>query len=189
MAMLNRQCSIGILSWIASIGVHTLLGISLIGTQPLATIPNQQLVRPQHIMIKVDAQPPPLADQHTKPHTDQKIESSSTPNIAISPKHHAIAITPPIAPNYLNNPPPVYPLRARKNHHQGTVILDIRVSSTGKATQIKILKSSGHKSLDQSAKRSVMTWTFISARKNNTPVEGHIEIPITFKLENQTSSG
>ena len=167
-------------------GTH-LLGIALVGTQPLTTIPNQQLVRPQHIMIKVLAKPP-LEDQHKNHYTDQKIESTSTPNIAISPKHQSIAITPPIAPNYLNNPSPVYPLRARKNHHQGTVILDIRVSSTGKATQIKVLKSSGHKSLDQSAKRSVMSWTFISA-KNNTPVEGHIEVPITFKLENQTSSG
>lgn len=186
-ALLNNQYSIRVISWLISIGFHLLLLVAM--TSSSATVPNQQLVRQQPIAVMI-YEPTPGFNDHTEAPVDVPIQSPISSNITVSSSNNQLAaIVTPVAPNYLDNPIPMYPLRARKKGHEGTVILDITVSPNGEPTQIKILKSSGYNSLDQSAKQSVMQWTFISAKKNNRPIEANVEVPITFELGHDNSSG
>ncbi|RYG02715.1 MAG: energy transducer TonB [Chitinophagaceae bacterium] len=83
---------------------------------------------------------------------------------------------------YLNNPPPVYPEAAQEKGWEGTVILSVLVQPDGKAKTVEIKTSSGRKILDQAATQTVQRWTFVPARKGETPVEGWVEVPIDFRL-------
>ena len=85
---------------------------------------------------------------------------------------------------YLNNPPPVYPEAAQEKGWEGTVILSVLVQPDGKAKTVEIKTSSGRKILDQAATQTVQRWTFVPARKGETPVEGWVEVPIDFRLSN-----
>ena len=85
---------------------------------------------------------------------------------------------------YLNNPPPVYPEAAQEKGWEGTVILSVLVQPDGKAKTVEVKTSSGRKILDQAATQTVQRWTFVPARRGETPVEGWVEVPIDFRLSN-----
>lgn len=92
------------------------------------------------------------------------------------------AITKPIAANYLNNPQPHYPLRARKNGYQGTVLLDVAVQTNGKPRSIRLARSSGYDILDDIALETVRQWEFIPARQGRELIEASVEVPIKFQM-------
>jgi len=92
------------------------------------------------------------------------------------------AITKPVAANYLDNPPPTYPEKARLNKHQGTVLLDVLVEKEGSPKTIAIHTSSGYRSLDQAAVSAVKRWKFEPARRGRKQVEATVTIPVIFKL-------
>lgn len=92
------------------------------------------------------------------------------------------AITKPVAANYLDNPPPTYPEKARLNKHQGTVLLDVLVEKEGSPKTIAIHTSSGYRSLDQAAVSAVKRWKFEPARRGSKRVEATVTIPVIFKL-------
>jgi protein TonB len=86
-------------------------------------------------------------------------------------------------PNYRENSPPAYPLLARRRNYQGTVLLDVLVRQDGTVGSIKLARSSGHKSLDQSAMRGVREWTFHPGKKGGEAVEMWVKVPIRFRLK------
>ena len=92
------------------------------------------------------------------------------------------AITKPIPANYLNNPEPHYPLRARRKGYQGTVLLDVIVQTDGSPKLVKLLRSSGHEILDNTALETVKNWKFVPARRGAKYVEAGVEVPITFRI-------
>jgi len=61
-------------------------------------------------------------------------------------------------------PKPDYPSSARRAGHQGTVSLSFVVGSNGRVSSIRVTKSSGHRSLDSEALRTVSKWRFEPAR-------------------------
>jgi len=83
---------------------------------------------------------------------------------------------------YLNNSSPGYPSRAKRRRMQGEVILQVLVSKLGKALAVEIVKSSGYKLLDKTAKKSVQDWRFVPAYSGSDPVEATVLVPIEFKL-------
>jgi protein TonB len=85
-------------------------------------------------------------------------------------------------PNYKENAPPSYPMLARRRHYEGTVLLDILVRRDGTVGSVRLAQSSGHESLDQSAIREVMKWTFYPGKKGDEPLEMWVTIPIRFQL-------
>lgn len=124
------------------------------------------------------------------------IEKSSVPTPSIaSPK----AIAPPVqtmappalepivkaiyASPSLNNPPTHYPPEALRRHWEGVVILDIQVLANGTAGEIKIVSSSGHESLDESAVTQVKNWRFMPAHRGNKSVDDWVRVPIKFKFK------
>ncbi len=92
-------------------------------------------------------------------------------------------VQPVFSASYLNNPPPAYPLAARRRGHQGTVIVRAEISSDGDCRQAALKKGSGHPLLDKAAMEAVRKWRFVPAKRGNTAITAWVEVPITFKLE------
>ena len=86
---------------------------------------------------------------------------------------------------YLQNPKPPYPPLAFRLRLEGKVTLLAEVNADGRAGQVKILESSGHELLDQSALSTVKQWKFTPARKDGVIVTQAVRIPITFSLKNR----
>lgn len=85
---------------------------------------------------------------------------------------------------YLSNPPPVYPLSARRRGIEGTVLVRAEVSAEGACLRADLKKSSGAEMLDQAALEAVRKWRFVPARRGAVAVVAWVEVPVTFKLEN-----
>jgi protein TonB len=85
--------------------------------------------------------------------------------------------------SYLNNPPPVYPLAARRRGHEGTVIVRVEIGSDGGCRQAALKQGSGHALLDRAAVDAVRKWRFVPAKRGDTALTAWVEVPITFKLE------
>lgn len=84
---------------------------------------------------------------------------------------------------YLRNPAPEYPDRAKRRRMQGTVLLDVAVTPSGKAAEVNVAQSSGFTLLDESAQETVSGWTFIPAKRGAELVAARVMVPIEFKLE------
>ena len=85
---------------------------------------------------------------------------------------------------YLSNPPPAYPLAARRRGIEGTVLIRSEVSATGECLRAELKKTSGHEMLDHAALEAVKKWRFVPAKRGSQAVVAWVEVPITFKLEN-----
>lgn len=85
---------------------------------------------------------------------------------------------------YLSNPPPAYPLAARRRGVEGTVLVRAEVAAGGECLRAELKKSSGAEVLDQAALEAVKKWRFVPAKRGSQAVVAWVEVPITFKLEN-----
>jgi protein TonB len=85
--------------------------------------------------------------------------------------------------NYLKNPRPPYPSRALREGWEGTTVLRVQVSPTGKPGTIQVQKSSGRSVLDDAALEAVKYWSFTPATQGGNPISGWVTVPIVFKLQ------
>lgn len=85
--------------------------------------------------------------------------------------------------DYLDNPPPPYPLLARRLGEQGRVVLRVLVNAVGRPEEVQIRTSSGHPLLDEAARDTVRRWKFVPARRGSEAVPAWVLIPISFNLE------
>lgn len=76
--------------------------------------------------------------------------------------------------------PPIFPQDAMSGHIGGTVILMVKVGSDGVAKDIKVLESSGVRSLDVAAIKAAYKWRYFPAVKDDRPVEGYAKVPVSF---------
>lgn len=93
------------------------------------------------------------------------------------------AVPPSFNAAYLRNPPPRYPLIARRNGEQGTVTLRVVVTREGTAGSVAVEKTSGSAALDGAALATVKEWRFVPAQQNGQPVEAPVLVPIVFRLQ------
>lgn len=158
----------------------------------------------------VPLQPPqPKVERQPKPVMEKAI-SAPTPVPVLQPvAEHAVqqapvAVAPPSPPTpapaqpaaepviepprynaaYLSNPPPAYPLAARRRGVEGTVLVRAEISAGGECQRAELKKTSGHEMLDQAALEAVKKWRFVPAKRGSQAVVAWVEVPITFKLEN-----
>jgi protein TonB len=87
-------------------------------------------------------------------------------------------------PDYLRNPPPVYPEPSRLAKQEGTVVLEVIVDSQGLPDGVSVQTSSGFSLLDQSAVNAVQTWRFRPASLGGMKIKSHVLVPVLFQLHN-----
>lgn len=153
--------------------------------------------------------PPPKLERQLKPVVEKAI-SAPTPVPVMQPvaeqaaQQAPVAVAPPAPPSpaplqpaaepviepprynaaYLSNPPPAYPLAARRRGVEGTVLVRAEISAGGECQRAELKKTSGHEMLDQAALEAVKKWHFLPAKRGSQAVVAWVEVPITFKLEN-----
>lgn len=81
------------------------------------------------------------------------------------------------------NPAPSYPQEARRRGQEGRVVLRVTISPVGEARSVRVLRSSGYERLDRAAREAVARWRFEPARRAGRPVEGLLDVPVVFRLE------
>ena len=107
------------------------------------------------------------------------------PEPAAAPVQAPVAVTPPVFnADYLENPPPGYPLQSRRAGEQGRLLLRVLVNVDGRAEEVQIHSSSGFRRLDDSARQTVGGWCFVPARRGPFNVPAWVLIPISFRLDN-----
>lgn len=82
-----------------------------------------------------------------------------------------------------SNPDPEYPEEAKADRLQGRVVLSIRVGVDGRVESLKVSRSSGVKSMDESAMRTVKDWRFEPAKRFGRPIVMEIRHAIRFEFQ------
>jgi protein TonB len=77
---------------------------------------------------------------------------------------------------------PAYPASARSLGIQGTTLLHVLVSDTGRVAEVVVKQSAGHPDLDRAATDAVRRWRFEPARRGTEPVEMWVQLPFEFRL-------
>lgn len=184
----------------------------IVPPKPLPVVQVSLVAPPVPLEPRVTPPPPPKVERQPKP-VMQKAVSVPTPVPVMQPvAEHAVQQAPvavatpsPPAPSppapakpapepviepprynadYLSNPPPAYPLAARRRGIEGTVLVRAEISAGGECQRAELKKTSGHEMLDQAALEAVKKWRFVPAKRGSQAVVAWVEVPITFKLEN-----
>ncbi|HSD60344.1 MAG TPA: energy transducer TonB [Burkholderiales bacterium] len=157
--------------------------------EPAAVRPRPQhhpQPRPQPLAEQEPAPAPALDEAPAPPAVVTAPQSSGAPQVAAPPAEppKPIPVTPPLYnAAYLSNPPPDYPVAARRRGQEGTVLLSVLVSEAGLPKEIRLAKSSGTPVLDEAALEAVKGWKFVPARQGAQSVAAWVEVPIRFRLE------
>jgi periplasmic protein TonB len=148
---------------------------------PLA-VPREE--RSTFVAPAVPVAPPAPPEPSAAPAPVARAEPSAP---AIAPAPQALRPAPVSPPSfnaaYLRNPPPRYPLIARRNGEQGTVTLRVLVTRDGAPGSVVLEKTSGWPSLDAAALATVKEWRFVPAQQNGQPVDAPVLVPIVFRLQ------
>lgn len=64
-------------------------------------------------------------------------------------------------------------------------MLAVVVSADGRVKEVGIVRSSGFRILDESARSTVFRWRFQPAQREGERVESSVEVPIRFVLESR----
>ena len=85
------------------------------------------------------------------------------------------------APVLLYKKEPEYSEEARKAKYQGTVVLYVEVDPSGKAVNMRVVRSLGL-GLDEKAMEAVKRWKFKPGAKDGKPVTVAATIEVNFRL-------
>lgn len=140
--------------------------------KPAPAVPQQRTIEPPPVVID---DTPQIGDVLGS----NDVASVTPPQTDVGPKVLAGASL-----QALNSPPPAYPPQAVRENLTGVVELEILVGVDGKPIDVSIVRSSGHRLLDQAAIRVVKSrWTFQPAMSNGQPIQARGRVPIEFKLQ------
>ncbi len=115
-----------------------------------------------------------------------EVPAATTESKEVAPPAVMEETTPPVyQAAYLNNPPPIYPLAARRRGLEGTVVIRAHIMEDGNCSVVNLSKSSGYEMLDQAALAAVKTWRFIPAQQGSQAINAWVVVPITFRLSKQ----
>ncbi len=144
----------------------------------------------------VSVEPKPQTQQSVATTPDPVVVSEAAGELAelppmdIGPATEPTDIAPPMEPvsgaqlQYIAAPPPSYPRKALQRGLTGTVMLEVLVDIDGRPLEVRISRSSGHRELDDAARRQVLgRWRFLPAMQNGQPVQAIGVVPVDFKLD------
>lgn len=117
----------------------------------------------------------PMPPAVSVPHTITAITANVVTPARTSPAETTLA--------YLQAPAPIYPTQARRMHMQGTVILRVRVDTSGHPLDVQVENSSGYPVLDRTARLQVLQhWRFQPAEVDGHAVSAWARVPVNFSL-------
>jgi protein TonB len=119
------------------------------------------------------ASPAPTRPQTPAP--EQPTVAAAVPAMTVSTVSRKV--------EYLYNPPPDYPPRARRLGLEGEVLVRTKVLPNGECGELVLGQSSGYALLDQAALEAVRTWRFRPARRGDEEIVSWVEIPVRFRLD------
>ncbi|MFC5593853.1 energy transducer TonB [Lysobacter niastensis] len=149
--------------------------------RPLPPAPSQrtEAVRP----VRADAVVPAQPDDLVAPLQPDVADAFDDSLARVEPPSDGLASTA-AQLQALVSPAPPYPAQAIRDGLTGTVVLEIVVGTDGRPLDVTIVRSSGHRVLDQAARRTVLTrWTFQAATRYGQPVQAIGRVPIDFVLQ------
>ncbi|HET7358777.1 MAG TPA: TonB family protein [Rhodanobacteraceae bacterium] len=156
--------------------------------QPVQPVPPIALPALPHAAVVPRARPtvaPPTVEPSTYivPAT-QPVSPVATPAQPALQPVAPVADTPVQATlAYIEAPPPVYPMQARRLRLQGRVLLRVLVDAQGRPQQVLVQDSSGHRLLDRTAREQVLRyWRFRPAEVDGRRVRAWALIPVDFNL-------
>ena len=76
-----------------------------------------------------------------------------------------------------------YPKEAQDEGLEGTVIVRVTVDRRGRVRDTEVIESFGNEECDTAAQRAVRGARWKAAQKDSKRVEGYVDIPVEFKLE------
>jgi len=165
--------------------------ISFVRPQPKPAVEPPPPPPPPKV-VALKKPPKPKVKPKPAPRVEQPPPVQSTNTVTEAPKVSAPPPPPPpkvekvtqprAGAGYLNNPPPVYPELAMDNGWEGKVLMKVHVLANGKPDSVSVVKSSGKPVLDSEAVRTVKKWSFVPAKRGETPIDGWVTIPISFNL-------
>ncbi len=85
------------------------------------------------------------------------------------------------APILTFSPDPDWSDEARRNRHEGTVVLRLIVGANGRPHSLRVLRSLGM-GLDEKALEKVKTWLFEPGKKDGQPVAVLLDVEVAFGL-------
>lgn len=139
---------------------------------------------PVQTPVRIETPPAPVVDSIETDNIYVPPEAQPQPEVFASNTLGRGEILTGVTLQVVNNPPPSYPGEAVRNNLTGTVMLEILVGIDGKPVEVTVVRSSGHRVLDQAARRVVMSrWTFQPAMEGGQPVQARGRVPIEFTLE------
>lgn len=83
-----------------------------------------------------------------------------------------------VQPHLLHQVQPEYPQLARERHIRGTVIIEIRIGTSGRVTAARIV--TGHPLLVNAAQNAVRQWIYQPVLLNGVPVEFVTTVAVSF---------
>lgn len=135
-----------------------------------------------------DGKPSPKADQAERAPTQADEASAAMPDVNLDPDADpgwGIATGPnikPASPDGKVNKPPHYPRAAVERGEQGLVAMIVSVAPDGHPSSVQIVASSGYKTLDDEAVRTVSAWHFNPAVKDGQKVPSIFNQQIEFTI-------
>ncbi|MFO7937303.1 MAG: energy transducer TonB [Kiritimatiellia bacterium] len=121
------------------------------------------------------------ADQPDKSTYSKPLQQKTPPSA--TPESGAAAARIDSPPKPRRNIKPCYPSGARRRGEEGKVILDVLITPSGQTRSVKIVSSSGHKTLDNAAKKAVRKARFTPGKHKGKKVESQARLTIIFKLK------
>lgn len=145
----------------------------------------------ERVERKDEVEVPPLTGRPSRPGPvlDRPLRATAEPLKRPAPPSQAPESVPSVEtetlPVQVHNPPPEYPLPARRRGLEGTVVVEVTVLEDGSAGEVRVLDGGEQGLFVDAAIRAVKTWRFQPALRGGKAVRSTERIRFVFKLSNR----
>jgi len=84
--------------------------------------------------------------------------------------------------------PVVYPTPAQRAGEEGTVLLNVYVTWSGKPQKIDVAKSSGYRDLDDAAVETAANWQYVPALHDGDTASDWASVQVVYRMPEQASN-
>lgn len=166
------------LDGVPSVAVAAPLVVSLVDSAGETRLP-----APPKPEVKPITRPQPPETPPASLNPPEALAPAPPEPVADAPAPASAIVLPRFDADYLDNPPPIYPMQSRRLGEQGRVVLYVLVRVDGTPAEVMIHRSSGSARLDHAALEAAWLWRFVPARRGDSPVAAPVLVPISFTLE------